>query len=167
MVFFDLRTSRSYITAHRPAESAQMKSGYSFGPRDVTKVEHYARRVSAKLSRDFGRRNAQATLKQRWLLWSKDCPKVKTCRFGKVQLFWEGHKNLRHPPAILGREFPAILWFQGYPKKFSFRFSWVFFPNFHYFVLSFAKILEIYYSPVTKNYVHSKSKILKIFSKYR
>ena len=30
MVFFNLRTSRSYITAHRPAQSAQMKSGYSW-----------------------------------------------------------------------------------------------------------------------------------------
>ena len=58
MVFFDLRTSRSYITAHRPAQSAQINSGYSFGPRDVTKVEHYDRRASTQLRRNF-ERNAQ------------------------------------------------------------------------------------------------------------
>ena len=33
MVFFDLRISRSYITARIPAQSAQMNSEYSFGPR--------------------------------------------------------------------------------------------------------------------------------------
>ena len=89
MVFFDLRTSRLNITAinqpNRPKRIPGIHLGR--GPADVTKVEHYAGRA-ASFYTDQSKfvRNAQlclfrSQLNQRTTLWSKGCPKVKTCRF--------------------------------------------------------------------------------------
>ena len=80
-------TSRLHITAINQPNRPKWILGIHLGRglSDVTKVERYARPASfLQLSRNFGR-NAQ--------LWSKGCPKVKTCSAVFYLIRFFEHKN--------------------------------------------------------------------------
>ena len=91
MVCFDLRTSRSYITAHIPAKSAQWNPGIHLGrgPADVTRPASFYTVQSALLS--FGRNNAQ--LCKRWF----EVKAVSKLRYAELlQAVSCGHNNLNN-----------------------------------------------------------------------
>ena len=91
MVFFDLRTSRSYITAHRPAQLAQIKSGYSFGPR-VTSQQQRAVVSAQPMPRLVPSTSSSTFAKRSWRFLARELENVwlfRHCTYLQVTYFFQ------------------------------------------------------------------------------